>query len=239
MTTNGKRIHSITIKRMIDESPDTSYLGEYSSKPSSEYSIDRAHDLDCPQQTYNRPTATIDLLEQVMQHIRNVKDAHCSTVKNRTGFQRESDMDIWSSYDDAEDILSDASQEVENECTCGNYSDQWNNRRYRYFNPSGNYTNDTPSNIVKYTRQDYERMEALNKGDWHYIGIRAEAEYSIGSVMQQLSSGGLWSTESDSDKDYLKSVEQEELTELRNQLAAIGFSKRAIASAMKNIEGTH
>ena len=42
-----KRIHKVTIKRMIDESPDTSWLGEYGNSAESDYSIDRAHSRDC------------------------------------------------------------------------------------------------------------------------------------------------------------------------------------------------
>lgn len=31
----------------MDDSPDTSWLGEYSDRASSEFSIDRYHDFDC------------------------------------------------------------------------------------------------------------------------------------------------------------------------------------------------
>src|SRR5260370_6580914 len=44
---NRKRILSITVRRMVDDSPDTSWLGEYSNKATSEFSIDRAHSEDC------------------------------------------------------------------------------------------------------------------------------------------------------------------------------------------------
>src|SRR5258706_13571069 len=43
---NGKRILSVTVRRMIDESPDTSWLGEYSKRSAREYVIDRAHSED-------------------------------------------------------------------------------------------------------------------------------------------------------------------------------------------------
>ena len=48
MRNNSKRILSVTVKRMFDESPDTSFLGEYSNSPKTEYAIDRAHSEDCP-----------------------------------------------------------------------------------------------------------------------------------------------------------------------------------------------
>jgi|SRR6185312_6164451 len=80
-----------------------------------------------------------------------------------------------------------------------------------------------------------------------YIGIRADAEIALApshapgmnpftGPLQTITSGGLWGIESDSDADYLKSVEDEQLAELRNQLHAIGFSQRAITAAFRNVE---
>ena len=37
------KIESVTVRRIVDESPDTSYYGEYSDTRASEFSIDRAH----------------------------------------------------------------------------------------------------------------------------------------------------------------------------------------------------
>ncbi len=85
--------------------------------------------------------------------------------------------------------------------------------------------------------------------DWHrerfyYLGIRAHAEICIPSegqnadtgILQQITSGGLWGIESDSDTAYLKEIEQEQLSELRDQLHAIGFSQRAISAAFKDVQ---
>ena len=79
-----------------------------------------------------------------------------------------------------------------------------------------------------------DRLAQYNNGDFGYIGIRAEAEIVIDSVIQRISSGGLWGTESDSDESYLKEIEQEELSALRSILHELGFSKRAIAAAVKS-----
>jgi len=43
-----------TTKRMFDETPDTSRLGEYSNRAKTEYAIDRKHLEDCITQTYNQ-----------------------------------------------------------------------------------------------------------------------------------------------------------------------------------------
>jgi hypothetical protein len=98
-------------------------------------------------------------------------------------------------------------------------------------------------------RRDYERMEAYNRDEWGFIGIRAEATVIIGEVCrirnekgeeivtgrihQFLTSGGLWGIESDSDQSYFREVEQEELNQLRRILHEWGFSFRAIAAAVK------
>jgi hypothetical protein len=89
-------------------------------------------------------------------------------------------------------------------------------------------------------------MEALNYGDWCYIGIRAEAEIGIGDVAeypkkfnvtcQTITSGVLWGIESDSDESHIEETEKDELANLKQQLLALGFSKRAISAAFKNVE---
>lgn len=122
---------------------------------------------------------------------------------------------------------------------------------YRYFNPSFNYVDTqgkiiqnaaggdtlTPEEVRQYVRQDYERMERLNAGDWYYLGIRAEAEIQLtGDLVQTISSGGLWGIESDSDASYIEDLEREQLSNLKSELRAIGFSTRAISKAFKNVE---
>ena len=180
----AKRILEVVVKQMIDEDPDTSWLGEYSNSPSSQFSIDREHSLDC-------------------------------------GLNNGADED---------------------ECNCSGGDRKRN--EYRYFNPSFNYVDKhgkpvdslTPEKVREYTRQDYARMEDLQRGGWSFIGIRAEATVQLtGDTTQHISSGGLWGIESDSDESYFAKVEQEQLAELRDELHAIGFSKRAISAAFRNI----
>lgn len=82
-------------------------------------------------------------------------------------------------------------------------------------------------------RKDYARMEAYNAGDWGFIGIRAQADVVIAGVCQSITSMGLWGIESDSDESHFREVEHEELNQLRGILHELGFSKRAIAAAVK------
>lgn len=105
---------------------------------------------------------------------------------------------------------------------------------------------------TSYLEQDEfsDRLRQFNDGLFCYIGIIAEAEVNVQVndgqayinrqiapqyLRQTITSGGLWGIESDSDASYLEEIEQEQLSELRGQLHAIGFSQRAITAAFRNI----
>lgn len=149
MTRQPKRIESVKVRHMVDDNPDTSYLGEYSS-----------HDAD-------------DAIDR----------------------EERGDM---------------------------------NRGEYRYFIPAN----------PEYGEQDYDRMESLNRGEWCYLGIRAEAEVIVNGTVQRITSGGLWGIESDSDKEYFAEVATEQLAELRGILAEMGFSERQLNAAFKSPETT-
>ena len=88
--------------------------------------------------------------------------------------------------------------------------------------------------------EDFERMAALNNGDWYYIGIRAEAEVGISTngkewKLDRLISRGLWGIESDSEESFFKEVESDELNDLRETLSAYGFTKKQIKEAFQNV----
>ncbi len=241
---NKKRILSVTIRRMVDESPDTSWLGEYSSTCESQFTIDRKHSEECIENDIPQKTK----LERIADAIENDRPV---CVDHTQQFDCDCDnCQEEKAYTDAMDTIRELA-----ECDCGEHGDMGRNE-FRYFNPSFNYVTETddPSDgltiedVRKYVRQDYDRMERMNRGDWCMIGIRAEAEISLpvqcnkGCVhghevyyhtTQHITSGGLWGIESDSDKSYLESVEKEELSDLRAQLKALGFSARAISTAFK------
>ncbi len=88
-------------------------------------------------------------------------------------------------------------------------------REYRFFKPYAGGEEKGTKDYYTYGRQDFKRMEGLLKGDWHFVGIMAEAEVlspiegmKDNFRVETLSSGGLWGIESDSG-DYLKEVAQE------------------------------
>ena len=242
--TKSKRILAVKVKRMVDESPDTSYLGEYAQRPASEFSIDRAHSEDCASVESNH-RQTVDALERIIGHL--------DVIRRSPDVADNPDSTEWEGLDEAMDILVDLQTEAM-ECDCGERGDMDRNE-YRYFNPSFNYVDKqdkpldglTAQDVRKYVRQDYERMERLRAGDWCYIGIRAEAEIAIfqpkqhpldpdQATTQTITSGGIYGVESDSKREYLESIGKEELASLKTQLLALGFSRRAISQAFKNVE---
>jgi hypothetical protein len=98
---------------------------------------------------------------------------------------------------------------------------------------------------TSYLEQDgfEDRLDQFKRDVFTFVGVRADAEVCISdcrqngnSLIQEISSGGLWGIESDSGADYFAEVEQEQLQELRGQLHAIGFSNRAITAAFRSVE---
>src|SRR5258708_20167014 len=220
---NGKRILKVTIKRMQDSDPDTSWLGEYSDRTKTDYAIERKHSIDCQ---INKPvTEGLGVLSRVMHYLTAVTYAPCPF----------SEDGIWHDVSDGRGLVVGKEDELQ-ECGCGERGDIERNE-YRYFNGNvENYKGETSEKIREYILRDYERMERLQHGDWCFVGVRAEAEVSLtGDVVQEVSSGGLWGIESDSDADYFSGIEKDELSELRKQLLAVGFSSRAISNSFKEV----
>lgn len=111
-------------------------------------------------------------------------------------------------------------------------------REYRYYNPPiENYEGIGDEEMRKYCQQDYARLRDYGNG-WCYMGVTASAQVQLGKFgpIQVIRSGGLWGIESDSGDDYFVIVETEQLAELRDQLHAIGFSRRAVTAAMRNVQ---
>lgn len=106
---------------------------------------------------------------------------------------------------------------------------------YRYFVAamSGEDTGNPES-----VKQDYERMESHNRGEWQMIGMRAHArvQFTPQGPWNEITSGGLWGIESDSGDDYFREIGQEQLAELRDQLHAAGFTSRQIGKAFSGVK---
>jgi len=102
-------------------------------------------------------------------------------------------------------------------------------REYRFFKPYA--AGEKPGSVlyIRYGKQDLERMEGLERGDWYYVGIMAKARVQLtGDLVQGLTSGGLWGIESDAGQDYHTEVEDNEIHALREELKAVGFTEEYI-----------
>ena len=100
-------------------------------------------------------------------------------------------------------------------------------REFRFFVPyAGGEKAGTPA-YQEYGKSDFERMEGLNRGDWHFVGIYAQAEVSYPLSrdgcrrIERFRSGGLWGIESDGG-DHFFQVAEGQLQELKQHLAVFG-----------------
>jgi len=86
-----------------------------------------------------------------------------------------------------------------------------------------------------------ERRAAYERGDFHFIGICVDAHVQVAGHRStwHTSSGGLWGIESDSDGQYLWSVAEAEIMELREDILAQGISEEQFAGAMADALGEH
>jgi hypothetical protein len=81
----------------------------------------------------------------------------------------------------------------------------------------------------------HERMDAFERGDWQYVGVRVRAVISLpmggGSFVEYtLTSPGLWGVESDC-ADYIAEVAEEEKAQLLAHIADMGEAARALMPA--------
>jgi len=110
-----------------------------------------------------------------------------------------------------------------------NYTVPDKGHEYRFFKPYAGGEKPGTSRYIRYGKQDLARMEELERGDWHFIGVGAVARVKLrGDLVQSITSGGLWGIESDSENGHIKEVEQEELSELKRELVAVGFTEGEI-----------
>jgi hypothetical protein len=190
--------------------------------------------------------ADIQEAKQTLEHVQQtIGDLHNAVLAQYNGTLANAKLDLErDALDDAYDEVGELFDTID-ECDCGEHGDMGRGE-LRYFNgPVENYKGESPEDIRKYVRQDYERMEGLNNGDWCFMGVRADAKIRVCYVTegkggrdytQTITSGGYWGYESDMPECDWQEVYSEQLAELKEQLLALGFSRRAIATAFKSVE---
>ena len=81
-----------------------------------------------------------------------------------------------------------------------------------------------PDPDTSYLEQDEfeDRLAAYKRGEFHFVGVRAEAEVLIAETVQTLRSPGLYGIESDTDEEELDGLAAEQWTGLRAVLKTVG-----------------
>jgi hypothetical protein len=100
---------------------------------------------------------------------------------------------------------------------------------YRYFKPHvENYEGVLNDDLIKYCIQDYERAEALNRGEWGYTGCIVTM-YVDGL---EVAAASLWGIESDSGDDYIQVVEQDLIAECKSEAKTKAAALRDAANKL-------
>ena len=221
------KILSITVEQRIDESPDTSFLGEYTNKPSF-WAIDRK---------YNTFVCKIEQRERIIEQLEDrIYDLEDLDNKKMARIDKRK-VKIEQSF--PSDCFLDRNQ-YRYFIPCNHLPHNpknWIHVQGKELEKVIKEHGSIKSADMHYAIEDYKRMESLNRGNWCFIGIMAKATVQTeNGVTQHITSGGLWGIESDSG-DYIKEVVKEQLSSLKCELLSFGFSERAIHYAMKKWDG--
>lgn len=205
------QIKSVRIEQVYDESPDTDFIGKYTDKDDNWNICCHCGEYVIDAEKGNRREEEITEELDTLEDETNCEYDTPETKAKIVAFNKELEsLDL-------------------HECPRST-------RNYNFFKPYAGGEKEGTEEYQKYGKQDFERMEGLNNGDWNFIGIIAKVEVlTSNGVLQTIRSGGLWGIESDAG-DYLDEVGKEELANLRSELMALGFGKRAIDYAFKNVE---
>lgn len=163
---------------------------------------------------------------------------HNEPVKDPDGPLRIDHIEVvWIDDDNSSaDSLGEYSRELKPGGIDRRERPEYKEHEHPFWNP-GNYDPDHP----EYALQDYERHEALGRGEWNYQGCVAKAvvSYSIGQGSRRLeffSSGGLWGIESDSSPVYMAETAVDQIHDLKQHLAVFGIPWGTDAEAMLRAE---
>jgi len=76
-----------------------------------------------------------------------------------------------------------------------------------------------------------DRLAAYKGGEFIFVGVRAEAEVAVEGVLQTITSGGVWGTESDSEAEHFVELGADQYAELRRILKTVGVPTSEIPEA--------
>ena len=81
-----------------------------------------------------------------------------------------------------------------------------------------------------------DRLASFKRGEFEFVGVRAEAEVLIESTLQTITSPGLWGIESDSGEEYIAGIAVEEYEQLSKVLKTIGVPTAQLAADEKRLD---
>lgn len=204
------KLESVKIKTMVDESPDLSTMGDYTDM-ADDWVICR----HCGQ--YLKHAETYDrITDAVYEDMIDVGNDQYHT-KNEAKWER-----LESIYN----ALNAAWQKLKKR----RHDCYKSTREFNYFKPYAGGEKPGSKLFIFYGLGDFERAESYNNGQWHYMGMHAEAivSYKLDHTpypmahnsrrLETLQSGGLWGIESDVDESHLREVAGEELADLKAHL---------------------
>ncbi|MDD3961288.1 MAG: hypothetical protein PHT77_05435 [Bacteroidales bacterium] len=87
-----------------------------------------------------------------------------------------------------------------------------------------------------YAKEDCERLEALNNGDWVFVTVIVETKIITDTGMSDRVWNTLSGVESDSGKEYFGEIISDLKAENKTELLKMGFSESEIAASLDNAE---
>ena len=200
------RVDWVHVKWVNDDDPDLSWLGDYTDRPTTPFFIDRREgrligpdnkDWACHLSTARR------------DYYRNFESCN----------HRQPGLKANWEHCGADYLNGKRRPTPAEETRFGKFAINWRITRRR---PLAFWLD------LLYTCEDYERREDYGNG-WRMQGCSAEAtvSYPCGNGSRRLESfqsGGLYGVESDSERDYMEEVEQEQLADLVQHLSYFGIS---------------
>jgi hypothetical protein len=207
------------IEWQYDDSPDLSYLGEYTDNRAA-WTVDRKEGRLLGE--YIENYLPFSDQEQMEKKIEELEDDGFDTYWNDEILEDESTLytlHYWGYEVIAADLRTN-----------------YNTNSYRYFAPANmDVEAESKEDKIKYAIRDYERMEDANRGYWQPVGC-VVTMYIDG---EEVAYASLWGIESDAG-DYLKEVEEDLISECINDAkknsAALATKYRELADKLDNLD---
>jgi hypothetical protein len=226
------------IEWQYDDSPDLSYLGEYTDKRAA-WQVDCKEGVLLGDYTYDNEKKFSNEADALAWHQENYSEddedyrLKCSPEVGKKFYDLYGyhGLDVDETLTGEEVTLVYSGYDVLARDLHRNYD----HNSYRYFIPPVENYKGTPQNeLIKYCIQDYKRMVDLNRGDWAPVGC-VVTMFIDGEAVAYAS---LWGIESDAG-DYLKEVEEDLISECisdaRKNSAALAAKYRELADKLENL----